>query len=220
MRSSETTGKRAWLDFALAVLRSLSGTSARLIRPRSTQPSPSRSSSSDGSPVMPKAPKGRPVDSKQPFTLSQVLLDVARDELEKGAGEVGGNNRGPWVEKYLAGAGLRPPQPWCAAFACWCVHEACLQLHLPMPMRYTASALTLFHECQDEGWQVQACQPGDLVFWHRGYVGSGLGHVGIVEYVHDGKIQTIEGNHTSQVAKFRYTWPFADFVGYIRIPGP
>lgn len=38
--------------------------------------------------------------------------------------EVGGNNRGPWVKKFLALCGLPEGNPWCAAFVNWCFVQA------------------------------------------------------------------------------------------------
>jgi hypothetical protein len=56
--------------------------------------------------------------------LAQTALAVALDELAHDAGETGGNNRGPWVKKYMGVEG----QPWCVGFATWCYREACRAL--------------------------------------------------------------------------------------------
>ncbi len=46
-------------------------------------------------------------------------LATAIEELKDGAGEIGGNNRGPHVKKYLND--LAPEgQPWCAGFVSYC----------------------------------------------------------------------------------------------------
>jgi len=52
-------------------------------------------------------------------TLGRAALATAIGELKAGAGEVGGNNSGPWVKKYLAPAGLEEGEPWCASFVSW-----------------------------------------------------------------------------------------------------
>jgi hypothetical protein len=49
----------------------------------------------------------------------------AAAELERGAGESGGDNRGADVRRYLAPAGLTEPNNWCAAFVSWCYLQAC-----------------------------------------------------------------------------------------------
>jgi hypothetical protein len=62
--------------------------------------------------------------------------------------------------------------------------------------------------------------PGDLVFWTRSPVNKGLGHVGFVEYAHDGLIQTIEGNRTPRVERFKYEWEtMPRLLGFIRVEG-
>ena len=147
-------------------------------------------------------------------------LDIARKEMHGGARELGGNNRGRWVRKYLAGAGLEEGLPWCASFVCWCYREAADVLGTPRPFAYQPSARRLYTACRKKGWRVETPQPGDLVFWTRGPVNKGLGHVGFVEYAHDGLIQTIEGNRTSRVERFKYEWEgMPRFLGFIRVEG-
>ena len=145
-------------------------------------------------------------------------LRIARKEMRAGAREVGGNNRGPWVRKYLAGAGLEEGLPWCASFVSWCYREAADKLEIPPPFAYQPSVRRLYTACVKKGWRVEIPQPGDLVFWTRGLVNRGLGHMGFVEYAHDNLIQTIEGNHTSKVERFKYEWPgMPRFLGFIRV---
>src|SRR5438046_2558070 len=51
--------------------------------------------------------------------LGRGALAAAIGELNAGAGEVGGNNSGPWVVKYLNGM-AEEGRSWCAAFGSWC----------------------------------------------------------------------------------------------------
>ena len=136
-----------------------------------------------------------------------------------------GTNLGPFVAYVLAPMGLAPPQPYCAATISMAFQEAAAQLDRHMPFLNTAGALALFHLGQSKGWEIKdtEIQPGDLIFWHRGPVESGLGHVGIVEYGLNlnGNVQTIEANHSSTVDHFHYDmdgW-LHNFVGAIRVPG-
>ena len=50
------------------------------------------------------------------------LLPIALGEL--GVREWSGKNDGPKVETYLAAAGLKKGQPWCAAFVSWVYQQA------------------------------------------------------------------------------------------------
>jgi hypothetical protein len=65
--------------------------------------------------------------------LTQTALVRVRSFI--GVKEVGGNNRGPEVEAWLARVGLPPGNPWCMAFAWCCVDDAFRSLQLPNPIR-------------------------------------------------------------------------------------
>lgn len=43
---------------------------------------------------------------------------------EIGVREASGRNDGPRVEEYLRYTHLKPGNPWCAAFVCWCLGQA------------------------------------------------------------------------------------------------
>lgn len=135
-----------------------------------------------------------------------------------------GSNLGQFVTMVLEPAGLTPPEPYCAATISFAFQMAAKQNGVPMPFIYTAGALALFHQCQKKGWEVDAedIQPQDLIFWHRGPINTGKGHVGIVEYgLNGGRLQTIEGNHANTVDHFHYDesgWRL-HFAGAARVPG-
>jgi hypothetical protein len=170
-----------------------------------------------------KAP--RPELEPRPMRGGSVLgrraLRVALAELDAGAGEIGGNNRGRWVRKYLAPAGLGEGNPWCAAFVSWCVLAACDDDPARMPFRYQCMARNLFTACRARGFEVASPAPGDLVVWWRESLHSAKGHVGFVESVADGFLFTVEGNKTPRVARFRYVVGRIDrLIGFIRLPDP
>lgn len=106
--------------------------------------------------------------------------------------EVGGNNRGPRIEQYLARLGLAPGLSYCAAFVYWCWDEAAKELKLKNPLPRTGSVLKLWERsplrCRTATPVVGA------VFCHES--GGGLGHTGIVtDLTHDDfVIYTVEGN--------------------------
>ncbi len=135
--------------------------------------------------------------------LSKSILSVAKAEMRSGAREIGGNNRGPFVAKYLKPSGLRPPQPWCAAFASWCVLESTEKLGLKR-LPYFVSAREMFNWAKAAGFLTQEPKPGNLVFFARGGLFSWKGHCGIVASASPSKVVTIEGNRTSRVQTFTY----------------
>jgi hypothetical protein len=156
--------------------------------------------------------------SKNGSSIGKKALAFASRELAAGAGEMAGNNRGPFVKKYLAPLNLVEGNPWCAAFVSWCFLQACGDSRA-MPFRYSASARGIFSECRKKGWLTADPMPGDLIAWTRGPVGSGKGHIGFVEKVQQGFLQTIEGNRTSKVERFQYeSGRIEKLLGFIRIP--
>ena len=143
--------------------------------------------------------------------LGRKALAVAIDEMIGGAGEQGGNNRGPDVRRYLAPAFLTDPNNWCAAFACWCYMKASGGDPDDMPFDYTAGARALLSQFRRNGWahlpgQGYEPAPGDIVVWWRVRAEGWQGHAGMVHQVKDGRLYTIEGNRSPNVQGFDYVF--------------
>lgn len=141
--------------------------------------------------------------------LGRAALRMAIDEIKAGAREIGGNNRGAFVRKYLQPTGLPEGNSWCAAFASWCVLQACGGVKERMPFAYSPGARALLKQFKDKGWAFappveRAPEPGDLVFWWRVQLQGWQGHVGFVHQVKDGMLYTIEGNRSPRVQGFSY----------------
>ena len=56
-------------------------------------------------------------------SLGAAALQLAADR-QRGVREIGGANRGPQVEQYLAAAKVAPGNPWCASFITWSLEQA------------------------------------------------------------------------------------------------
>lgn len=132
------------------------------------------------------------------------MVKIAETELKKGAKEIGGNNRGTFVKKYLQGTGLKVPQPWCAAFASWCLHEAGRKLKIKPKLPYTAGSRVLLNAAKRLNLVVPEPERGVLVFWTRGNPEGPFGHVGIVCNRKADKIVTIEANTGGRVCTLQY----------------
>lgn len=134
------------------------------------------------------------------------ILAAAIAEMQAGAREIGTNNSGVFVEKYLAPVGIKPPQNWCAAFVCWCAKQAGVQQG-----RYFISARQMYNFFKNQEWLVEQSelQAGDIIFYWRESVNSWKGHAGIVSAVsNNGKFSTIEGNlgnYPAPVRELRHT---------------
>ncbi len=149
---------------------------------------------------------------------------TAADELKNGAGEIGGNNKGKWVKKYLQPVGLGEGNPWCAAFLSWCFLQAAGGDKKKMPFRYSAGARDIFNQLKNNGLSFKSDdtsfipQPGDIAAWWRVSKTSGFGHIGIVHHYKDGFLYTIEGNKAANVAGFDYVKTSMDkILGYGRV---
>ncbi len=151
----------------------------------------------------------------------RAALRVALQEVASGAGEEGGNNRGPFVRKYLNGI-IAPPADWCAGFVSWCFDQPAGSC----PFGYTLGARDLLRRCRARGWgfdhRVELPQPGDMVVWRRGPIDGWQGHVGLVfEASEGGMLYTIEGNkggYPARVRSFSYVRRALDtLLGYARV---
>jgi hypothetical protein len=125
------------------------------------------------------------------------MLRVAREQI--GVREVGGPNRGPEVEKYLARVGLGPGFPWCAAFVYWCFDEAALHSTVPNPLPKTAGVLDHWNKAPDHVKLPPSAAADDLRNINPGTIfcidhGHGHGHTGIVMSAEGEGLKTVEGN--------------------------
>lgn len=139
-----------------------------------------------------------------PPTTSKLLntaVEIAKSQL--GVREVGGNNYGPQVKKYLASVGLDQGNPWCMAFAYWCFNEAATQINKANPLIKTGSTRKQWDDATCKKIKVvdaidnpALIKPG-FIFIYKTSLGSYTGHTGIVTRVENLYIHTIEGNTDS-----------------------
>lgn len=168
--------------------------------------------------------KTMPPASMGGSALGRGALQVAIKEMIAGAREIGGNNMGPFVKKYLAPAGLPEGNSWCAAFMSWCFLQAANGSKSAMGFNYTASARNVFDQLKKKGQTFSGItdnltpEPGDLVVWWRVSLPSYHGHIGIVHHISDGFLYTIEGNKAANVAGFSYVQTRMDkLLGFARV---
>lgn len=153
--------------------------------------------------------------------VADMAVAVAEGEAAAGAAEIGGNNAGPFVERYL---NANHPaeishhgEPWCVAFFCWCWMEAGRRAGVKLPVTYTRSSGTLWARMSEHG-QVftraevrgpaqlsgplgtRCPEPGDAVFWD--FTGNGEpDHVNMVHHLdEDGALYTIGGNEGNEAS--------------------
>ncbi|MGY6646970.1 MAG: CHAP domain-containing protein [Salinarimonas sp.] len=138
-------------------------------------------------------------------------LEIARAEMARGAGETGGNNRGPDVQLYLDGR-VGEGANWCAGFVSWCYREGSARIGQEMPFKYSLGARDIRNQFRRKGWDFEAGpddppRAGDIIVWWRGAINGWQGHIGLVERHADGIVTTIEGNrgpYPSRVQRYSY----------------
>jgi peptidoglycan hydrolase-like protein with peptidoglycan-binding domain len=136
------------------------------------------------------------------------VLDLARSQL----GTHSPDNRTPYnVEYGLSGPGAA----WCQMFVFWCLSHSGVET---IRTAWTPSGIA-YYEGQGRWTNGTAgIQPGDVIYFdYDNYSGQRTDHVGFVEAVDGGTIQTIEGNVGGGYVK--RLWHKADaryIVGYGR----
>lgn len=130
----------------------------------------------------------------------RAALAVAIDEMKAGAREIGSNNSGGFVKKYLNGI-LEPPANWCAGFVSWCFAQHAVGI----PFRYSLGARDIRFRFKSKGWLLEdeEPEPGDIIVWWRGQPDGWKGHIGFVHHCSHGIVYTIEGNKGAFPARVR-----------------
>jgi hypothetical protein len=146
-------------------------------------------------------------------------LQAAIAELKAGAGEIGGNNSGPFAAQV--------PEGSCAGrqFVVRRLRELVLRAASPrIPFTYTVSARALVERVQEAGLALPPGtgfepQPGDIVIWWREKLEGWKGHAGLVHHLRDGMLYTIEGNRSPKVQGFSYVFSRMEkLLGFGRVP--
>ena len=152
---------------------------------------------------------------------------------ELGVKEASGANDGIPYTRYamstVYASGKKPP--WCAAFVVWCYNKAGFRMGGKEGRRKLFSVAALRHYIATEGqftlakhvaiWHkldVATTVPdvGDIIFFKsRGDSDTGTGkHCGIVEFLANGTVHTIEGNKGNAVGRGAYKLDNPRIWGY------
>lgn len=85
-------------------------------------------------------------------------------------------DKGGHIKAWMRRCGAKPGEPWCAAFASWCLDTVAIAGALALGRSFSATSLPL---------------PGDVMYFATG---GGKGHCGIVVGIAGHEVMTIEGN--------------------------
>lgn len=139
--------------------------------------------------------------SSLPLSASQTANESDGERVRNIAkGFVGtreiGNNGGPWVTRFLKSVGLRPGNPWCAAFVSFCLDSAkikTLKTRSGLARHFISKNKTI--RATKVIQSNMELPPGTVVVWRRGT--TTFGHVGFVDTWKGKSGTTIEGNTSS-----------------------
>lgn len=159
--------------------------------------------------------------------LARLALKYALGEMNRHAREIGGNNAGPFVDKYheILGSEGRG-WAWCAAFTSWCFKEASKELGIEMPFEATGGAQAIYNQLKASGHAIldkddYTPLPGDICVWWRGASRTWKGHVGIVWGYKDGILYVVEGNvgrYPARVGVYDYVLGrMKKLIGFCRV---
>ena len=160
-------------------------------------------------------------DPFPPKSLGEVALDVAREHL--GKKEATGKNDGPFVamlQNWIDGASnWMDRQPWCAAFATWCVYIAAKRLGLTPKLPKSASSTSLYAWAKKTGNVLPGAQghyciglikgsggiPGKT--HHHTFIANGLSMTDGQDWVWG-----IDGNWKNAVSRTQHKIADCDFI--------
>lgn len=154
------------------------------------------------------------------------LLNAAEAAARAHVREVGPNNHGPQVKKFLAEVGLPEGYAWCDAFLSYEEHAAAGRR---LPIESASVEQTYLAACK-LGWIVSKPAADDLVLYDFDGDGRTDDHIGIVRSVSAfglgyWKLNTVEGNTGDQSAAdgdgvyLRTRVVKRSSVRFVRIPG-
>lgn len=129
-------------------------------------------------------------------TIASRIVSIAATQI--GVREVT-KNQGPGIEKYWAATtypdGFDNREPYCAAFVCWVIREACAGLTTKFSLPKSPVAYDI------EKWGVANTKNGVAVKTNKSALKAGdiftlsaASHVGIIKSVGKSTVVTIEGN--------------------------
>jgi soluble lytic murein transglycosylase-like protein len=161
--------------------------------------------------VAPASETSRRPQRREGRSVGERMVAIARRELGV---EEQGVNEAPRIADYRkATVGSMPGQPWCAYFVSWVAERA------GRPLGANAQGFGAVADVWSWAQSVERAvpygsgtpRPGDLVVFSTK-------HIGLVEKVlPDGRIQTIEGNYSDEVARVVRS-PQADGItGFVRM---
>lgn len=139
------------------------------------------------------------------------IVEVALSEN----GNVGGDKYRKWYNGYADN------EPWCATFVSWCAEQCGLITEDIIPKFQGCDwgiewfqSRNLFLYTSFYGGENYTPKTGDLIFFTKEHNKNKSTHVGIVQYVEEDYVVTIEGNTSNSVLPRSYNLTSPYILGY------
>lgn len=165
--------------------------------------------------------------SDEPTNVLMIAMSQLGYHEGNGSSELDGMNQsgsGNYVEyNYLYGMvdgdGNGTPEygyAWCASFVSWCLRQAGVPTSTVKSYVSCTNWVAWFkqnstYKARSSGYTPE---PGDIIFFKSAYVTRTSDHVGLVLYVKNGTVYTIEGNSGERVSLRNYKLNDGYIVGY------
>ena len=128
--------------------------------------------------------------------------------------QVAASQEGKGGTTYWSWYGFRSRVEWCGCFVSWCADQSgCIQSGVIPKFSLCSDGVKWFESkgrFRDASYTPAA---GDIIFFDWGNNGT-IDHVGIVESVSGGTVNTIEGNSGDKVARRSYSIGSSNIYGY------
>ncbi len=148
--------------------------------------------------------------------LSQLNYHEGNSSADFGGKNTGGNKNYTEFNRYIGTVGGTYSYAWCAAFVSWCLDMAGA---LNAAGGSFTSCTLWVERLQDLGlYSTRGSgytpKQGDLIFFRSAGVSRASDHIGIVRYVKNGRVYTVEGNSSDKVTLRDYKLTDTYIVGY------
>lgn len=140
---------------------------------------------------------------------SSLIVEVARSQI----GNIGG-------EPYWSWYGFTERVDWCACFVSWCAKQ-CGYIEADVIPKFSGCEWGVYWFKQHDQWASRNITPtpGMIIFFdwedeEGGSLDGGTDHVGIVEWVENDRVYTIEGNTADSCRERSYPLGYFEILGY------
>lgn len=158
--------------------------------------------------------KAQPTGSSGGSGQAEAIVNAAAAELGTYNTSSNWTQYGQWYQDNIDGSYDFSHAAWCAMFVSWCANKVGVSRDIIKPFAACRYGVT---DNQNKGvWHGRTSgyvpKKGDIIFF--AFNSSASNHVGLVDYVADGHVHTIEGNSDDAVRQRTYSLSYGSILGY------